>query len=132
MFARHHYLNTEHNKASKAFVMTVENQLCGFVSALAFPHPVLKNAWREHRLVILPDFQGIGLGHYLSTWLGDYFKNIEKTLISTTTNPALIQSRKKDKRWKAQRLGRVNLLHTAKKFKSNSVGRLTASFKFIG
>ena len=26
--------------------------------ALAFPHPVVKNTWREHRLVILPDFQG--------------------------------------------------------------------------
>lgn len=111
--------------------MTLEDQICGFISVLAFPHPKLKNHWRAHRLVILPDFQGIGLGHYLSCWLGDHLHKKRKTLISTTTNPALIESRKKDSRWATTRLGRVSEYGSDKKFKRSSRGRLTASFKYI-
>ena len=110
--------------------MTAENDLCGFISALAFPHPVLKNAYRGHRLVILPDYQGIGLGHYLSCWLGEHLSKLGKKFISTTTNPAIIVSRKNDSRWITKRLGRVCAQGNYKKFKGNARGRLTASFEY--
>ena len=108
MFAKYHYLNTKLHVGAKSFAMTINNELCGFISYLSFPHPIAKNLWRGHRLVIKPDYQGIGLGHYLSCWLGEHLKSIGKILISTTSNPAIIQSRKKDKRWKATRVGRVS------------------------
>jgi hypothetical protein len=111
--------------------MTAENQLCGFVSVLPFPHPRLRNAYRGHRLVILPDFQGIGLGHYLSCWLGEHLNKFEKKLISITTNPAVIASRKKDSQWTTTRLGRVCRQGNEKKFKRCSRGRFTASFAYI-
>lgn len=113
--------------------MTTENNLCGFISALPFPHPKLKNAYRGHRLVILPDYQGIGLGHYLSSWLGEHLNTNGKKLISTTTNPALIVSRRKDPQWITTRLGRVQKFgkNSTKKSVPSSRGRYTASFKYI-
>lgn len=133
MFAKYHYLNTKLHKAAKSFAMTIDNELCGFISYLPFPHPIAKNLWRGHRLVVKPDYQGIGLGHYLSCWLGNHLKSIGKILISTTSNPAIIQSRKKDSRWVTTRYGRVNdALRGAVQSKINSRSRLTASFKYVG
>ena len=111
--------------------MVVEGQICGFISILAFPHAQVKNYWREHRLVILPDFQGIGLGHFLSSWLGKYLAKQGKTLISTTTNPALIKARKRDSNWAVQKIGRANQQGSKKKMKTNSRNRMTVSFKYL-
>lgn len=113
--------------------MTAENDLCGFISALPFPHPRLKNAYREHRVVIQPDYQGVGLGHYLSCWLGEHLSKLGKKFISTTTNPALIVSRRKDPQWKTTRLGRVGQFgkNSAMKTSTSSIGRYTASFAYI-
>lgn len=40
---------------------------------LSFPHPWAKNVKRCHRLVILPDYQGIGLGVRFISCVADLF-----------------------------------------------------------
>lgn len=62
MFKNHHYLNGDINNASRCYVAVWEGQIIGFLSTLASPNGYMKNAWRGHRLVILPDFQGMGIG----------------------------------------------------------------------
>jgi GNAT superfamily N-acetyltransferase len=63
MFAKHHYLSHSHNNAANVFIATVNDEIAGFISVLHFPHRVkLKYIKKVHRLVILPDYQGAGIG----------------------------------------------------------------------
>lgn len=53
--------------------MTVDGNLAGFCAMIHQPHPKVKNMKRVHRLVILPQFQGMGLGEILSSHVADLF-----------------------------------------------------------
>lgn len=137
MFAKHHYLSHAHNNAARVFVMTVNDVIAGFCSALYFPHPKVKTIWREHRLVVLPDFQGIGLGSFLSDYVAQIFKDQKKRYRSTTSNVALMIYRAKSKEWIMSRsAGRVsNPAISGNDVNArgvNSSNRRTVSFEYVG
>jgi ABC-type dipeptide/oligopeptide/nickel transport system ATPase subunit/GNAT superfamily N-acetyltransferase len=138
MFSRYHYLSHSHNNAARVFIATLNDEICGFCSVLPFPHPKLKNHWKEHRTVILPDFQGIGIGHLLSNNVAEILKANGKGFISTSSNPALINARKNDKKWIVTRVGRMGSgsvngkIQNKNKKGSTSCNRITVSFKYIG
>lgn len=135
MFAKYHYLNHSHNNAARVFIGTIDDEIFGFCSVLPFPHPKLKNHWKEHRTVVFPDFQGIGLGHKLSNSVGFILKKARIGFISTTSNPAFIHSRVNDKNWIVTRKGRTSSgsgkIQNKNKKGSTSSNRITVSFKFI-
>jgi GNAT superfamily N-acetyltransferase len=62
MFKDHHYLSDSINKAARNYVCIWNDQVIGFLSTMTMPNGSIKNAWRGHRVVILPDFQGMGIG----------------------------------------------------------------------
>lgn len=136
MFSKYHYLSHNHNNAARVFIATLNDEIVAFSSALPFPHPKLKNHWKGHRTVVLPDYQGIGLGHLLSNNIAEILKKDGKGFISTSSNPAIIATRKNDKKWIITRIGRTgkstsktkNINHV--NFCSNN--RITVSFKYIG
>lgn len=135
MFRKYHYLNHELNVAARVFVMQVNGEIAGFCAVLSFPHGVLKNHKRGHRLVIRPDYQGVGLGHFLSNWVGARLASEGFGFISTTSNPAIIAARVHDAaNWQVTRVGRTHCISdkSAISRKSNSGTRRTVSFKFIG
>lgn len=74
----------------------MNDKLAGFVSIIVFPHPT--QPYRKvHRLVVLPDYQGIGLGKIM---LNEISKNItDYPFAITTSQPALINSLKNSKNW---------------------------------
>jgi ABC-type lipoprotein export system ATPase subunit/GNAT superfamily N-acetyltransferase len=136
MFSKYHYLSHTHNNAARVFIATINDNIFGFCSVLPFPHPKLKNHWKEHRTVVLPDYQGIGLGHLLSNNIAEILKNNNKGFISTSSNPAFINSRKNDKKWLITRIGRTSSgsgkIQNKHKKGSTSSNRITISFKYIG
>ena len=136
MFSKYHYLSHSHNNAARVFIATINNNICGFCSVLPFPHPILKNCWKEHRTVILPDYQGIGLGSLLSENVAEILKKCDKGFISTSSNPAFINARKKSNKWVITRIGRTSSgsgkIHNKNKKGSTSTNRITVSFKYIG
>lgn len=138
MFSKYHYLSHSHNNAARVFIATVDDNICGFCSVLPFPHPKLKNHWKGHRTVILPDYQGIGIGHLLSNNVAEILKTDGKGFISTCSNPAFINSRKNDKKWIVTRIGRTSIgssrgkVQNKNKKGSTSSNRITVSFKYIG
>jgi ABC-type polar amino acid transport system ATPase subunit len=136
IFKGHHYLSAELNKASKIFVAEIEQQPAAMVAILPFPHPHIKNMWKGHRTVVLPDFQGIGLGNKLSEHVGDWLLNQGKRFTSVTSHPAMIHYRAKSKKWIMTR-GPSRLAHPGTKAKiqtakNTSISRLTASFEYVG
>lgn len=139
IFKKYHYLNHEIHKGADVFILTVNNIVCGFSSVLPFPHPKLKNAKRGHRTVVLPDYQGIGLGMILSDFVADYYISKGKTYISTTSAPSMINYRKNSKNWICTRVGRTsNPGKTGVMYnenvhlnKSSSYNRITTSWRYV-
>ena len=62
LFKRHHYLTEKINVASKCFLVKWNDEIVAFASIMSSPNGYVKNSWRFHRLVVLPDYQGMGIG----------------------------------------------------------------------
>lgn len=106
MFAKHHYLSHSHNNAAKVFVACINDQIAGFLSVLSFPHPLVKNFRKVHRLVILPDYQGAGFGIKFLNEVGNYYKQNKYRFTIVTSAPSLINALKKSNNWLCKHYGR--------------------------
>lgn len=96
MFRKYHYLNTDISNSSKCYLMTVNDKIAGFLATIMFPHP--QQPYRKvHRLVVLPDYQGIGLGKLFLNLIGKHIKDYPFAI--TTSQPALVNCLKKDSNW---------------------------------
>ena len=129
-------MNHDINKASRQFVAFIDDEPVVFDSALHMPHPIAKNIKRKHRLVVRPDYQGIGIGFSLSNFVAERLRSEGFRVTSTTTSPALIFARKRDPRWKLRNSGRVNKNGGKRagdkcKFSTGSSGRITTNWEFI-
>lgn len=105
----------------------------------------MRKGWkRGHRLVVLPDYQGIGIGTAFETFTSQHYADKGWNVNVTTTTPALVNTLKRSKKWKLVRFGRVkNTLAKnmgkyygdTKRMKDKSLGssskRITYSFNFI-
>ena len=85
--------------ASVCYGLYDKNKIIGFIGILHFPHPINKKIKRVTRLVILPDYQGIGLGTLFLERIATIYKEkgFEFRIITTAKN--LIQSLYKNKKW---------------------------------
>ena len=104
LFAKYHYLSHYHNKAAHVYVCTANGDIAGFCSVLPFPHPRVKNVRKEHRTVVLPDYQGVGIGTHMTNAIAQMYKDKGYTFICTTSNPSLIHARSKSSKWIVTRL----------------------------
>jgi GNAT superfamily N-acetyltransferase len=134
MFKSHHYLSGVLSNSAQCFVALINDNPCAFSSYIHFQHPHLKNTKREHRTVVLPDYQGIGIGNILSNFVGQYCLDQGFGYQSVTSHPAMIFHRMKSPNWimysAPKILGKCNNNYK-NKFQS-AYNRITASFKFIG
>jgi ABC-type Mn2+/Zn2+ transport system ATPase subunit len=136
LFRGHHYLSADINKAAKVYVASWGETPVALCAILPFPHPKVKNAWREHRTVVLPDYQGVGIGNKLAEFVGELVRSEGKRYMSTTSHPAMIHYRAKSTKWIMTR-GPSRLLAPGGKAKTQnnkntSINRLTASFEYVG
>ena len=99
-FKKFHYLDAKINKAAHCYAAFWGERLVGFGAVLRYPSGTVKNAWRGHRTVILPDFQGLGLGTRLSDAIA--LSYIEKgcRYFSRTAHPRMGEYREKSALWK--------------------------------
>jgi ABC-type ATPase involved in cell division/GNAT superfamily N-acetyltransferase len=135
VFRVHHYLDHNIHKAAACFVATWDGKPVAFSSVLHFPHPKCATFKREHRTVVLPDFQGVGIGNRLSEFVASYYKKIGFRFISTTSAPSMIRYRSKSPNWRTHRFGRSSegvascSASLKKTFRSNCI---SAGFEYIG
>ena len=133
-FVSFHYLSHEHNKAAHKYIAEINNEPVAWCSVLHFPHPKLKNMKRIHRIVVKPDYQGIGLGAKLICEMGSFYKKQNFRLSLVTSSPAFIHGLQSNSKWamtrKPSRLS--NKMKTGILAGTTSDARLTASFEYIG
>lgn len=139
LFRHHHYLDTGLNRSSWTFVAFVEDQPAAFAAVLHFPHAI-RPGYREHRVVCLPDFQGVGIGNALSEFMGSIFRATGKPYRSITGNPAMIRHRSRSALWKCIRkpslndnsMARSRHINIRRYSKTAATNRFTTSFEYIG
>jgi energy-coupling factor transporter ATP-binding protein EcfA2 len=100
MFAKHHYLTGKFNKSANSWVVFWGKKIVGFTSVISLPSGTLKNAWRGHRTVILPEFQGMGIGNKVSEAIGEMMINSGHRYFSKSAHPSFGEHRNKSSLWK--------------------------------
>lgn len=138
-FAPHHYMSDTLNKAARAWVAAMpDGTPVGFSAMLPFPHGALRNAWRESRTVVLPDFQGLGMGARLSDWVGQYvLDNLIGAYYSRTVHPRLGEYRNRSAAWIAtgtnqKKVGAMGVGPRSKISAWETKQRVAYSHRYIG
>jgi len=101
MFKDHHYLSGELSKASRCYIGLFGGEIVAFGATITMPNGNLKNAWREHRTVILPDYQGFGLGTRFSDAIAQIHIDLGHRFFSRTAHPRFGWYREHSPLWKA-------------------------------
>ena len=69
------------------------------MSVLAHPSGSVKNAWREHRTVVIPEFQGLGIGVRISDEIAKIIVGEGCRYFSKTAHPAMGEYRERSNFW---------------------------------
>ena len=104
-FKRHHYLTEGTNKSCWSWELRLHGRPIGFHSvntALGMPGAGegTSGGSREHRVVILPDFQGIGLGWMLAETVAAQLTSTGRRYTSITMHPTFGKCRDRSERWR--------------------------------
>lgn len=99
-FAPHHYLSDDISKSARCWLATFNGAPCAFTSVLPLVGKI-RNAWREHRTCVLPDFQGMGIGSKVSETIAQLHINEGLRFFSKTSHPAFGEHRERSAKWRA-------------------------------
>jgi GNAT superfamily N-acetyltransferase len=119
MFARHHYLSGGLNRSAHCYVGWLELQrtrlaprddrhhaerdeyavaFCGVLNAIG-----RRGLWRVSRIVVLPDYQGIGVGRAMLRAVAGLYPRLR----ITTGHPAMLRALAADPEWRLAALRRA-------------------------
>lgn len=101
IFKSHHYLTQLNNKAYAHYLFEWNNKPVGINIISPLPSGSLKNAYRESRIVVLPDYQGLGIGYEISKFTAQIYKSVGRRYYTKTVHPSLGIKRNKSKNWRA-------------------------------
>jgi ABC-type lipoprotein export system ATPase subunit/GNAT superfamily N-acetyltransferase len=139
LFKHNHYLTEDLNKAAKCFVALFNDKPIAFMAILPFPSGVIQNGYRISRVVVLPDFQGLGIGFKFCNWFGQVYKNDNKTMYIKTSNPALWSVFNNSNDWlfcgETKGEEKAEMMQSKKQKTQgdyNTSTRISKSYKFVG
>lgn len=132
-FKGHHYLNATLNKAAHTYAGFWGDSLVAFGGVLPFPHGHIKHGWRESRIVVLPDFQGLGIGMKFSEAIASVYVDAGGRYFSRTAHPRMGHHRDGSPLWKPTSNNRVlQKAGNGANFRAFDERRLCWSHEYIG
>ena len=129
MFRQYHYLNGSLGAGVRCYVALYQNKPIAFMAVACTK--MKAKYYRVSRLVVLPDYQGIGVGKRFLNFIADiYCSQTKLPFLIVTSNPQIIRGNLKG--WKISRFGhasrgRENTRINNELRKSLSRNRLTAT-----
>lgn len=131
MFKKHHYLNGELHKSAKCFLATLDGEPCAFCAVIYYPHRQLGCVFRVHRVVTLPDYQGLGLSMRMMDVIA---RSLNKDFYITTSHRPFAASLARSKDWAQVRPRGFSSPASRSASVKGGHRRLcmTAGFKFVG
>ena len=88
-FKKHHYLTEDLNKSAKCILFEWNFKPIGICCVLNTPINNNPNGVGISRIVVLPDYQGLGIGSKICDFIGGIFNNNNNDLYIKTANPSL-------------------------------------------
>lgn len=134
IFRPYHYMSGNLHRGSKCFGAVIGETCVGFCAVLHFAHPTNCH-WRVHRLVVLPDWQGLGIGLLLLDALGGIYRALGRELRMPAMHPSLIRSLDHSPRWAlTKRPGTFTSRNRTRNRSKVGImgGRPTAVFRYVG
>lgn len=99
VFAPHHYLSKDIHRGAQCYAAFADGQPVAFASYLHLPHWGTKNIKMAHRIVTLPDWQGLGIGMRLAEFVGDDLWSNGYRFRITSAHPAVKSYCVRSTRW---------------------------------
>ena len=145
-FSKYHYLDTAISRSVHCYVLLLGDKPIGFHAAIHSTNRDIHSYWRGHRTVLLPEFQGMGIGTRFSDAIAEIYVSRGLRYFSKTAHPSFGEHRQKSPLWRAtstnlkSRLGSYLLKDgTARKMPgyggtttARDAGRLCYSHEYIG
>ena len=100
-FQRHHYLDSKMSRSVHCYVLLLGDKPIGFHAAIHSTNRDIHSFWRGHRTVILPEFQGIGIGTAFSDAIAQIYVDRGLRYFSKTAHPSFGEHREKSPLWRA-------------------------------
>lgn len=116
-------------KSTQCYGLYDNNNIIGICGILPMPHPVNKKLRRVTRLVVLPDYQGIGLGKKFLNEIAKMYvvEGYDFSIITSAKN--LINALRNDNNWCMARYSKIKMNASATyEFNRNPRNCYTASF----
>jgi energy-coupling factor transporter ATP-binding protein EcfA2 len=134
MFKRYHYLTAQISNAAQCFVAFWKDIPVAFYSYLHFQNNRLKKTKRGHRMVCLPDYQGVGMGLRMEEHVASCLVALGFDYIGAASHPARIAYCANSPRWRMIAKPNIsrNKGNRGKKNSTKHAGRLTTTFRYCG
>ena len=132
IFKQHHYLSENLNPACISYLVLWNDKPISFVAILPFPGVGDSKTRRISRIVILPDYQGLGIGKSLVDYFSALYWKIDSQMYIRTINPALGISLTKDKKKWQPTLSNMKADFANDTSGRKLLNRPSYSFKYIG
>lgn len=100
-FKKHHYLSGSISKSCHCYIGMIGGDPVAFSAILHSCSRDIHSYWRESRLVVKPEFQGIGIGKIMSEFVAELYVSQGKRFFSKTAHSALGEYRNNSPLWRA-------------------------------
>ena len=145
-FKNYHYLSADLNKCCTCFRCVWDGVTVGFSASIPLPSKIpplyagdVRKKYRESRTVILPDYQGLGIGVRFSDAVADIWLENGYRFFSKTAHIRMGQYREHSKLWRATSTNLKSREKSQKRSKSEvwhhmalDTKRLCYSHEYIG
>jgi GNAT superfamily N-acetyltransferase len=134
MFRQYHYLTSELGAGIRCYAAICRNKPIAFIAVASVR--MKTTYYRVSRLVVLPDYQGIGIGKQLLNFIAELYSSQTKMpFYILTSNPQIIRGNMDS--WRVTRFGHANMGRNNSKIndglkKGLSRKRITISLQYAG
>jgi ABC-type ATPase involved in cell division len=145
-FSKYHYLDTRMSRSVHCYVGLIGDKPVAFHAAIHSTNRDIHSYWRGHRTVVLPEFQGLGIGTAFSDAIAQMYVDRGLRYFSKTAHPSFGEHREKSPLWRPTSTNRKSRLGsyllkdgTARKMPGyggtttvRDAGRICYSHEYIG
>ena len=100
-FSKNHYLDTSMSRSVHCYVGLLGDKPIAFHAAIHSTNRDIHSYWRGHRTVVLPEFQGMGIGTAFSDAIAEMYVSRGMRYFSKTAHPSFGEHREKSSLWRA-------------------------------
>ena len=132
LFRPYHYMSADLVSNASCWVLAIADRPAAFAAVIHFPHAVRRDIRRVHRVVTLPDWQGLGLGMILIGKLGAAYRCRQYELRIQTASAFFARTIDRSPDWQFVRRGYKGRWGLGLRFSAAGGNKWTICFRFVG